>query len=98
MALIISAKVLAKLAAKIPPVARDEVIQCFANRTGLNLIDDREEHESDPPTQWFIAETDYGRKLKVAFILRDKNIHLRSAYDANQKWIKKYAEYHERGI
>lgn len=95
MPLIISAKVLAKLSAKVPPVARDEVIQCFANRTGLYLIDDREEHESDPPTQWFIAETDYGRKLKIAFIVRAKDIYLRSAYDANPKWIKKYAEYHE---
>lgn len=95
MALIISPKVLAKLANKQPPVMRNEVEQCFANRTGLYLIDNREDHESDPPTRWFIAETFYGRKLKIVFILRGVDIHLRTAYVPNTDELEIYSNYHK---
>ena len=93
MALKISKKVSAKLAAKEPPVTRDEVIQCFANRGAVYLLDMREEHASDPPTQWFIAQTYYGRKLKIVFILKDKNIILKTAYDPNQEELRIYSKY-----
>lgn len=83
MALIISPKVRAKLAAKVPPVAPDEIEQCFRNRAGTFLIDTREEHASDPPTHWFIAETDARRRLKVVFIPRLPDIVIRTAYDPN---------------
>jgi hypothetical protein len=83
MALIISAKVRAKLAAKVPPVTQDEIEQCFTNREGIYLYDIREEHETDPPTRWFISETDFGRQLKVVFIPRIPNIVIRTAYDPN---------------
>ena len=83
MALIISTKVRAKLAAKVPPVTQGEIEQCFANRTGIYLVDTRAEHESDPPTRWFIAETDSGPKLKVVFIPRLPHIVIRTAYDPN---------------
>ena len=94
MRLTISLQVLAKLASKTPPVSREEVEQCFANRCGVTLIDDRAEHASDPPTRWFIAETDFGRKLKIAFVPRGQDIHIRTAYDANRKWIGIYDSYH----
>lgn len=94
MALIISPKVLAKLAAKVPPVKPEEIEQCFANRTMLYLMDTREEHRSDPPTRWFIAETDYGRKLKVAFIPRGKDVYIRSAYDPSPEDIAYYEGRH----
>lgn len=41
MALIISPKVRAKLAAKVPPVTLDEIEQCFRNRAGIFLLDTR---------------------------------------------------------
>jgi len=95
VALKISPKVLAKLAAKTPPVTTEEIEQCFANRTGVYLIDSREEHASDPPTRWFIAETYFGRKLKVVFIPIGKDVHIRSAFDPNQQEIKIYEDYHK---
>lgn len=62
--LFISPKVRQKLIDK-HSVTQPEIEQCFANREGNFLLDEREEHQSDPPTKWFIAQTDYGRKLKI---------------------------------
>lgn len=78
----ISEKTLEKLQNK-HQVTRREVEQCFDNKCGLFLVDDREDHRSDPPTLWFVAPTNQGRLLKVIFIYRDGNIDLRSAYDAD---------------
>lgn len=83
MALLISSKIRAKLSDKTPPVSIDEIEQCFANSSGCYLEDTREDHKSDPPTQWFIAQTDWGRELKVVFIQRSDDIAIRTAYDAN---------------
>lgn len=93
MALKISSKVQAKLASKKPPVTQAEIEQCFANRTGIYLLDSREEHASDPPTQWFIAETYYGRELKVVFIQRDNDIVIRTAYDPNADEVRIYKKF-----
>jgi uncharacterized DUF497 family protein len=89
MALKCSTAVKQKLAEK-HGVSVDEVQQCFANREGGLLEDTREDHKSDPPTQWFIAETDYGRRLKVVFIFKDGNILLKTAYVPNCKEEKIY--------
>lgn len=85
MKLIISQAVRAKLAGKARPVSEDEIAQCFANRQGKLLIDNREEHLTNPYTRWFIAETDYGRKLKVAYIPDKEGIIIKSAYDPNDQ-------------
>lgn len=92
MGLILSRTIREKLAQK-HNVTEEEIAQCFANRTGKYLIDTREKHASDPPTQWFIAETDYGRKLKVIFILKDGDIYLRSAYTPNSEEVRIYTKY-----
>lgn len=83
MGLIISLKIELKLANKNPPITRREVEECFANRNGKYLEDTREKHASDPPTRWFIAETNYGRKLKIVFVPRGHNLFLRTAVDPN---------------
>ena len=93
MALVISPSVALKLGNKIPPVTREEILQCFANRTGIYLIDSREEHASDPPTRWFISGTYYGRKLKVVFIDKDTDIVIRTAYDPNSEELRIYKKY-----
>lgn len=80
--LIISDAILTKLRDK-HRVDRREVEQAFGNKCGIFLIDDREDHQSDPPTLWFVAPTNKGRLLKVAFIFRDGKIFLRTAYDAD---------------
>lgn len=71
-------------------VTQAEVEQCFDNRCGYNLMDDREHHRTDPPTLWFIAETLKGRLLKIVFVYRDGNIHLKSAYEPNDEEIRIY--------
>ena len=83
MALKCSSAVKQKLAQK-HGVSLEEVQQCFANREGNLLEGIREEHKTDPPTQWFIAETDYGRRLKVAFMLKGDDIIIKTSYEPNQ--------------
>ena len=51
----ISPQVRDKLAAR-HNVGVDEIKQCFCNREKGFLRDSREEHRTDPPTQWFVAE------------------------------------------
>ena len=92
MALVISQRIREKLALK-HSVCEEEVAQCFANRTGKYLQDTREDHASDPPTQWFISETDFAKKLKVIFVLKDGDIFLRSAYPPNADELRIYAKY-----
>ncbi|CAB3753790.1 ADP-ribosyl-(dinitrogen reductase) hydrolase [Paraburkholderia humisilvae] len=86
----ISPSVQQKLAGKKPPVKQDEILQCFANREGKFLLDTREDHKSDPPTRWFIAETNFGRKLKIAFIPRGAVVTIRTAYDPNDDELRIY--------
>jgi len=82
MALIISPKVRQKLKEK-HAVSEDEILQCFANRDGVFLMDTRDDHVSDPPTQWFISETYMGRRLKVVFIPKGDDIIIRTSYEPN---------------
>ena len=80
--LVISSSIARKLADK-HHIRRCEVVQCFQNKCGVYLEDTREDHESDPPTPWFVAPTNTGRGLKIAFIHRGGKVFLRSASDAN---------------
>jgi hypothetical protein len=78
-----SAKVVSKLEKK-HSVTMEEVHQCFDNREGLAIKEIRPEHKTDPPTRWFLAETNRGRLLKVVYVLTrigDKGlIDLRTAF------------------
>lgn len=89
--LIISTAVRIKLETK-HSVVENEIIQCFENRDGNCLEDDREEHRTDPATSWFVAETNRCRILKVVFVLKDGDIHIKSAYDAKPSDCKTYKE------
>jgi len=93
MPLIIASKILEKLSNKNPPVTRREVEQCFDNRAGTFLLDEREENRTDPPTQWFIAKTNKNRDLKIVFVRRGKDVHLKTAYDPNAEEVRIYAKY-----
>ncbi|MEZ5544257.1 MAG: DUF4258 domain-containing protein [Lysobacteraceae bacterium] len=83
MQLVISDTIRAKLHAK-HEVSPKDVRECFENRIGGFLTDDREEHRTDPPTLWFIAPNNHNRLLKVCFILRDGTVYLRTCYPPNQ--------------
>lgn len=80
MRLILSQKIRDKLEDK-HGVTEQEIQECFWNRDRTSLIDTREDHFSDPPTEWFIAETNYGRKLVIVYIPRAENIYIRSAFE-----------------
>lgn len=80
--LITSSSVLIKLGEKHGVTIR-EVEQCFENKCGVYLEDDREDHQTDPPTLWFVAPTNRDRMLKVVFIFIDGNVHIKSAFEPN---------------
>lgn len=92
MKLKISITVQEKLANKTPPVTESEIIQCFANRDRTYAIDVRAQHRTNPITQWFIAETDFGRELKVAFMATTEAIVIKSAYDPSDEAKQMYAD------
>jgi len=81
--IVITERIQAKLAEK-HKVTRAEIEECFLNREGGLLLDEREDHKTDPPTLWFISETDAGRTLKIVFVERDGIVFLKTAYDANE--------------
>ncbi len=86
----ISSSVRAKLASKTPPVTEEEIVQCFANRTHKDLIDPREKNRTNPMTRWFIAETDFGRKLKIAYMPTTKEVVIKTAYDPSADELRIY--------
>jgi len=92
MSIVISPKICAKLAAK-HHVTPEEVEQCFANRNGKYILDTREQHETGSPTLWFIAETYYGRKLKVVFVNENGNNYIRTAFPPSPATIQNYLEH-----
>ena len=71
-------------------VERREVEQCFENMSGPLLIDNREDHRSDPPTLWFLSRTNKGRRLKVVYIQTSSTIRLRTCYEPNDVEIAIY--------
>ncbi len=90
--LIITARILEKLKSR-HKVIRSEVEQCFSNRQGKLLTDDRELRKTNPPTLWFIAKTNKGRLLKVVYIQKGSEVHLKSAFDPNAVELSIYARH-----
>ncbi len=93
MPLEISNGVRRKLASKEPPVTEAEIVECFANRLSKYLYDVREDNKTNPPTRWFVAETDYGRKLKVVFMSIGDNIVIKTAFEPNPDEIRIYNKF-----
>ena len=94
MQFLISSKVRDKLKDPSHSVTEDEILQAFANRSGNALQDNREKHKTNPPTNWFVSETDYGRKLKIMYILHENSIvEIKSSYNATTEIQRIYAKY-----
>ena len=74
-------------------VCRREVEQCFENRRGVLLKDDREDHKTNPPTMWFLSFTNKGRLLKVVFIQSGCLIDLKTCYEPNEVEIRIYEKF-----
>lgn len=92
MKIVIAGRIRVKLRNK-HKVSPEEVEQCFSNRLGGFLEDTREQHRTSPPTQWFIAETDSGRKLKIVFVNDGHELQIKTAYEPNQNEVKIYERY-----
>lgn len=71
-------------------VRGSELRQCFQNRDGIFLTDEREANKTDPPSLWFIAETDNARLLKIVFVCAHGKLHIKTAYQPNQAEISIY--------
>ncbi|KTC89155.1 hypothetical protein [Fluoribacter dumoffii] len=72
-------------------VTTAEVFECFLNRTKGLLEDTRVDHKTNPPTLWFIAETDHCRLLKIVFIeLPHGTYEIKTAYAPNENEVKIY--------
>lgn len=95
--LIISDAIRTKLIIK-HNVSKEEVEQCIANLDDSDKLfeDTREEHKTNPPSLWFISQTDFGRKLKIVVVLKDGHIYLKTAYQANSTEINLYASLNNR--
>jgi uncharacterized DUF497 family protein len=75
-------------------VTQAEILECFLNRSKDLLEDIREEHFTDPPTLWFIAETNHERLLKIVFIEHPNGIYvIKTAYEPNDNEVKIYERY-----
>jgi len=71
-------------------ISRSDVEQCFLNRTRSYLTDNRLEHQTDPPTEWFISENDQGVLIKVVFLFDNGMLYLKSAFPPNSTEIRIY--------
>ena len=70
-----------------------EVRQCFHNKNGKLLFDNRALTKTDPPTLWFIAMTNKKRPLKIVYILKNSQTILKTAYEPNETELAIYARY-----
>lgn len=87
--LVIAANVLEKLCVK-HGVRQREVEQCFENIDGPLLMDTREEHQTDPPTLWFISQTNSNRWLKVVYVQKGSTVFLKTCYAPNETEMRIY--------
>lgn len=96
MALKISSRIRRKLEQK-HGVSESEIRECFTSREGKFLEDTREENRTDPPTKWFIAETDRGRLLKIVFVPYQNgnniDVVIKTAYAPNETEQRIYSKY-----
>ncbi|WP_458763587.1 ADP-ribosyl-(dinitrogen reductase) hydrolase [Cupriavidus basilensis] len=93
MSVVIPPRIKTKLADVNHQVSEEEVREAFDNICGSFLVDSREDHQTDPPTLWFVAETRKGRFLKVMFVPREGNNIVKSAYEATENIQRIYDKF-----
>lgn len=90
--LVVSEAILGKLRTK-HQVDLPEVRQCFFNRYGKLLYDNRALTKTNPPTLWFIAMTNKNRLLKIVYIQKADKVILKTAYEPNAAELAIYERY-----
>lgn len=91
--MILVARAVAKKLLDKHRVTEKEVVECFANGEGIYLLDEDEDHHTDPPTYWFMAPTNHNRILKVCFIRRGNNVDVKTAFEpSSPKHLEQYCQ------
>lgn len=90
--LVVSEAVRTKLQKKHQVTLR-EVEHCFSNREGRLLYDNRALTKTNPPTLWFIAQTNQNRKLKIVYIQKGLQVILKTAYEPNEEELAIYERF-----
>lgn len=90
--LVVSEAVRTKLQKKHQVTLR-EVEHCFMNREGRLLYDNRALTKTNPPTLWFIAQTNQNRKLKIVYIQKGLQVILKTAYEPNEEELAIYERF-----
>ena len=57
------------------------------------LIDTRESTQTNPPTLWFIAQTNQNRMLKIVYIQQGLQVILKTAYAPNETELGIYERF-----
>jgi uncharacterized DUF497 family protein len=70
-----------------------EVEQAFSNRYAGLLEDKRFQHKTNPPTLWFLAPTNAGRRLKIVYMQIGLEIHVKSAFEPNTEEERIYMKF-----
>jgi hypothetical protein len=91
--LIISPSVFKKLREK-HNITEDEIEQCFLNMEAnrVHLKDTRADHQTDPPSLWFISETDKQRKLKIVWMNTSQGVVIKTAFEPNDNENRIYTK------
>ena len=68
------------------------ILGCFRNRRRDYMIEIREEHRTMPPTQWFIADYEPEKQLKICFVYleEERAIVIKTAYPPCDREIEIY--------
>lgn len=69
-----------------------EIGEAFLNRTAPVLKEVRTQHATNPPTWWFLARTDKCRILKIAYMVIDGEIVVKTAYEPEAPTISFYCK------
>lgn len=68
----------------------NEVYECFLNRHGPFFLERRPEHATDPPSWWFVAETDKQRVLMVIFVKYPDYFAIKSTFEPENGQDEEY--------
>ncbi len=74
-------------------VTRIDVEQCFKNRMGRLLVDNRALTKTNPPTLWFVSCTNKARNLKIVYMQKGSIVELKTAYEPNEEELRIYRRY-----
>ncbi|MBH1529900.1 DUF4258 domain-containing protein [Stenotrophomonas maltophilia] len=79
-------------------VSASEISEAFLNRSGGYFTDTRQDHQTNPPTYWFVSETDKGRILKVVFVQYANHFQIKTAFEPTDGSPALYAKLVQQAV